>query len=55
LRRWPAEPKRARNRRVSESRRHRELGHNPDVEMLEGTMPVDFATWELASVKHAAE
>jgi len=30
--------------------RHREVGHNEDVEMLEIVMPGDFATTEVASV-----
>lgn len=35
--------------------RHRELGHSPDVEMLEVVMPGNFATDEVASVQGAAE
>jgi quercetin dioxygenase-like cupin family protein len=35
--------------------RHRELGHSPDVEMLEVVMPGVFATEEVASVQGAAE
>ncbi len=31
--------------------RHRELGHSPDVEMLELVMPADFATEELPGVQ----
>ena len=31
--------------------RHRELGHSPDVEMLEVVMPGDFSTELLASVE----
>ena len=35
--------------------RHRELGHSPDVEMLEVVMPGDFKTEEVAGVQGAAE
>lgn len=31
--------------------RHRELGHSPDVEMLEVVMPGDFSTEEVATVE----
>ncbi len=31
--------------------RHRELGHSPDVEMLEVVMPGDFSTDEVAEVE----
>ena len=30
--------------------RHREVGHSPDVEMLEVVMPADFKTREVAAV-----
>lgn len=30
--------------------RHREIGHSPDIEMLEIVMPADFATEEVAAV-----
>jgi quercetin dioxygenase-like cupin family protein len=31
--------------------RHRELGHSPDLEMLEVVLPASFATEEVASVE----
>ena len=34
--------------------RHRELGHSPDVELLEIVMPGDFATREVDAVQPAA-
>ena len=34
--------------------RHRELGHSPDVEMLEVVMPGDFSTEEVATVEPGA-
>jgi hypothetical protein len=34
--------------------RHRELGHSPDVELLEIVMPADFATREVDAVQPAA-
>jgi quercetin dioxygenase-like cupin family protein len=34
--------------------RHRELGHSPDVELLEIVMPADFATREVDTVQPAA-
>jgi hypothetical protein len=36
--------------------RHREIGHSPDVELLEVVMPGEFATVEVPSVEpaHAA-
>ena len=34
--------------------RHRELGHSPDVEMLEVVMPAGFTTDEVASVDDVA-
>ena len=34
--------------------RHREIGHSPDVEMLEVVMPGDFKTVEVTSVEPAA-
>jgi len=34
--------------------RHRELGHSPDVELLEIVMPGDFGTREVDAVQPAA-
>ena len=34
--------------------RHRELGHSPDVEMLEVVMPGDFSTGEVTAVEPGA-
>jgi hypothetical protein len=33
--------------------RHREVGHSPDVELLEVVMPGEFATVEVPSVEPA--
>lgn len=35
--------------------RHREIGHSPDVEMLEVVMPGEFATREVPGVEAAPE
>ena len=34
--------------------RHRELGHSPDLELLEIVMPGDFGTREVDAVQPAA-